>query len=93
MRTVSVSDLKDSVDECLNAVLDGEEVVVTDDGKPVVRMVKIRDAPACDARRARLIRQNILVPRKKPMGPLLPPPGDTPSGVLDALLAERAEGR
>jgi prevent-host-death family protein len=43
---ISVSDLRDRLSECLERAKAGEEVVVTEDGRPVVEM---RPVEPCDA--------------------------------------------
>ncbi len=93
MKAVSVSELKASLDEHLRAAQGGEEIVVTDRGEPVARLVGVRGTSPRDERRARLARQGVLRLRKAPLRGLTPPPGETPSGVLAALLEERVGER
>ena len=93
MRAVSISQLKASLSEYVGAVRSGEEILVTERGKPVARMLKVQGDAARDERRARLARQGILSLRRSKLGRLSLPPGTEPSGVLSALLEERAEGR
>ena len=93
MRTVSVAELAGSLAECLSSAKQGEDVVVTEKGKPVVRMVKAQEPETNVECRERLIEQGILAPAKMPMERLSPPPGMAPSGVLEALLDERTRGR
>ena len=93
MKCVSISELKASLSEYLSAVRGGEEVIVTDRGTPVVRLVRVEGPQGEDERRTRLARQGILRLRKEPLGTVTPPPGNEPSGVLASLLQERAEGR
>ncbi len=93
MRSVSVAELKTSVDQCLDAVRKGEEVVITDRGRSLARMVSADESDDADGHTADLARQGILVPRGGPMGRQEPPPGNGSSGVLSALLEERTDGR
>jgi prevent-host-death family protein len=91
MKTVSISILKASLSEYLEAVRRGEEVIVTDRGRPVARLLPV---PSSNGRWERLIREGILSPpRKARTGKLTPPRGKKRAGVLSALLEERAEGR
>jgi prevent-host-death family protein len=94
MKTASVSTLKSSLSEFLAAVRRGEEVVITDRGVPVGRIVPVDGPEAGRARFARLVKQAILSPASRERRkPLLPPRGRKPAGVLAALLAEREESR
>lgn len=91
MRTVSVSDLKASLSEHLSAVRKGEEVVVTDRGVPVARISRIEGLEGGKERRARLARQGILRLGSSSLRTRTAPAGKGASGVLAALLEERAE--
>lgn len=93
MKSVSVAELKASVDQCLDAVRKGEEVVVTDRGRPLARMVGADEPDDADEHMASLASQGIVLRRRRPMGKQDPPPGNGSSGVLSALLEERADGR
>jgi len=93
MKTVSISRLKASLSEFLTAVEKGEEVLVTNRGVPVARIIRVEGEDAQDARRARLARQGLLQLRRRKPGKIGPPLGKESCGVLAALLEERAEGR
>ena len=93
MRSVSVAELKTSVDQCLDAVRKGEEVVVTDQGRALARMVCAEEPDDADGHMADLARQGIVLLRRRRMGKQEPPPGNGSSGVLSALLEERTDGR
>ena len=92
MRNVSISELKASLSEYLKIVRTGEDVVITDRGNPVARIVKMEGVRKEDERRVRLARQGIVGLRKGRLRNVTVPPGKAPSGVLAALLEERAEG-
>ena len=93
MKTVSISELKASLSEYLSVVSKGEEVLITDRGTPVARILKVEGVQGEEERRIRLARQGLLRLRSRTLRKLKPPPGKSPSGVLSALLEERREGR
>jgi prevent-host-death family protein len=92
-----VAELKARLSRYLEQVKAGHEVLVTDRGQPVAKIVPIGPEERRGARRGRLVRQGALVPgRGRIRASLLRPPrGDAAKGraVLDALLEERSEGR
>jgi prevent-host-death family protein len=92
-----VAELKARLSEYLERVEAGQEVVVTDRGQPVARLVPIAAAARRTSRRGRLIRQGLLVPGRGRVRAslLMAPPGKAEHGraVLDALLDERRKGR
>lgn len=96
MQTVGVAKLKANLSRYLDQAKSGQEVVVTERGVPVAKLVPLRAAESRDSRRERLARAGLLqlgsgrIPRallKPPKGPRV---GDS---VLEALLEERREGR
>ena len=97
MRSTAVSKLKATLSEHLARVKAGEEVIVTERGKPIAKIIPIRGdsvatpAHLTDLARAGLIR---LGSGKLPKGFWkLPRPADPSGAVLRALLEERASGR
>ena len=92
-----VAELKARLSRYLERVKAGHEVVVTDRGQPVAKIVPIAAEEQRSSRRGRLVRDGVLVPgRGRVRASLLrPPAGGTDEGraVLDALLEERREGR
>ena len=97
MRSVSVDELKKSLEECLDAVRGGEEVVVTEGSRPVARLLKAEasDEGRADERLRRLADRGLVrLPNSPRHSALSDLPNDAgPSGVLDALLDERRNGR
>lgn len=94
MKTAPISAIKASLSEYLSAVRRGEEVIITDRGRPVARIVPVEGGKARDGRFARLSREGIIsLPKRKRSVKLTPPPGKKASGVLAALLEERSAGR
>ncbi len=94
MKKASISILKAHLSRYLDAVKDGDDVVVTDRGRPVARITAM-DADGSKAGRVgQLVREGRMTPPKRPE-PAAPEPGPPdPSGrSLDFLLDERANGR
>src|SRR5450759_1261516 len=96
MRTAAISKLKATLSEFIGYVKAGEEILVTDRGQPVARIVPVGDLPNDDARRMDLIRRGILRPGK---GPLKPedyrdlPIVRIPDDVLQRIMDEEREDR
>jgi prevent-host-death family protein len=97
MKSAAVAKLKASLSEYLARVKAGEEVIVTERGKPIAKIVPLgrdhADVPAhvLELARAGLIR---LGSGKFPKGFWkMPHPADPTGAVLKALLEERESGR
>jgi prevent-host-death family protein len=97
MKRAGVAELKANLNRYLEQVQRGQEVIVTDRGRPVAKLVPLPPTGESDAaRRERLIRTGVILPGKgrlrrsllkRPRGPR------TGADVLEALLEERASGR
>ncbi len=96
MTKVGVARLKAQLSRYLDVAKRGEEVVITERGRPVAKLVALTGADRTDSRRQRLARAGLLILgsgrlpqylRKHPRGPLV---GDA---VLRVLLEEREESR
>lgn len=96
MKTVRVSELKASLSRFLAYVKRGEEVIVTERGLPIARLVPLTGpAPDEDARLASLERAGVLrrgASRLPTNFWRRPRPADPRSRVLGALLEERDVG-
>ena len=93
-RTASVANLKARLSEYLRLVKAGREIVVTERGVPVARLLPLDDPERKSSRRLRLAREGALQPGRGRLPKMLQtvPKGErTGSGVLAALLAERGE--
>ena len=91
-RTASVVELKARLSEHLRQVKAGHEVVVTERGVPVARLLPLDDGERRSTRRLRLTRTGVLKPgRGKLPAALKRVPEGPPTGqsVVDALLDER----
>lgn len=91
-RTTSVVDLKARLSEHLRLVKSGHELVITDRGVPVARVVPLDDGERKSTRRLRLTRAGLMKPGRGKLPALLKrAPSGPIAGVLAALLAERAD--
>ena len=95
MKTAAVSKLKATLSEYIRYVKAGEEVLVTERGKPVARIVPVGPEVRGDARRMDLIRRGVIRPGKGPISkellkqlPVVNIPGDILRRVMDE---ERSE--
>jgi prevent-host-death family protein len=96
MKTTGVAELKAHLSRYLKQVKSGQEVVITERGLPVAKLVPIRATERRESRRETLARAGLLHPGAGRLrASLLKPPTGPPvgKGVLEALLAERDEGR
>jgi len=95
IRTTSVSALKARLSAFLEIVRRGEEVLVTDRGRPIARLAPVVGAPSIEGRRGELIRTGRMrAPRAKLPRDFLDRkrPADPKGKGLAALLAERESG-
>ena len=96
MKIAAVSKLKAYLSEYLNQVKAGNEVLITDRGKPVARLVPILRTKTTRESMTRMEKQGLL---KLGSGKLpkdfwsMPRPEDPKGLVLKALLEERQGGR
>ncbi len=96
MKTTGVAELKAHLSRYLDRVKGGQEVVITERGLPVAKLVPLRAAERRASRRHRLARAGLLhLGTGRVRAALLRPPRGPRVGgsVLTALLAERQEGR
>lgn len=96
MKTTSISELKARLSAYLDAVRAGEEVLVTDRGRPIARIAPVSGEHQEVSRRDLLVREGRL---RAPTGRLPRDfytrslPADSKGRALAALLEERREGR
>ncbi|MBI3491031.1 MAG: type II toxin-antitoxin system prevent-host-death family antitoxin [Acidobacteria bacterium] len=93
--TASVVQLKARLSEYLRRVKAGNEIVITERGLPIARILPLDADQRRASREERLIRAGVIRPGR-PGGirkSLLETPPVKISGVLDALLANREEDR
>jgi prevent-host-death family protein len=90
--TANVAQVKARLSEYLREVKAGGEVVITERGVPVARIVPLDAGERRATRDERLIRAGILRPAQGPRRPLGMPKHGGGAAILEALLAERDEG-
>jgi prevent-host-death family protein len=96
MKIAAVSKLKAYLSEYLNQVKAGNEVLITDRGKPVARLVPISRTKPAKESMTRMEKQGLikLGSGRLPKDFWSTPRAEDPQGlVLKALLQEREEGR
>ena len=98
MMRVSISTLKAKLSEYLSAVRAGEEIVVTDRGRPVARIVRVGGEGELESRMEELVRSGLVRPPRAeppadPAGLAVDAPRNAGDQVLSALLEERRSGR
>jgi len=96
MTRVSISDLKARLSAFIDIVRNGDEVLVTDRGRPVARLVPVRGDEQADGQREQLIRSGRLRAPSAMLAPdfwTRPRAADTHGRALAMLLEERDSGR
>jgi prevent-host-death family protein len=96
MKTTAISDLKAHLSDYLKQVKSGGEVLVTDRGKPVARIVPISNKTRSRGSFSRMEKEGLikLGSGKLPNDFWTVPRAEDPQGlVLKALLEERENGR
>jgi len=96
MAATSISELKAHLSAYLDQVKSGEEVIVTERGHAVARIVPFTRSGATPAEYEEMIRSGQIRPAKRPLKPGDPIPwpraADPTGSVLESLLKEREEG-
>ncbi|MBI4212032.1 MAG: type II toxin-antitoxin system prevent-host-death family antitoxin [Deltaproteobacteria bacterium] len=95
MKKAAVSELKASLSEYLSKVKKGEEIIVTDRGNPIARLIPFRTQGPYATEREQLAKEGVLELGTGKLSPelLKPSPVEDPQGLLlKALLEEREEG-
>lgn len=97
MKSVGIADLKARLSSHLKRVKAGQEVLITDRGQPIAKLVPLENQAERGSRRERLAKAGLLILGRGRLRPSLriPLEGDTSlgQGVLEALIEERREGR
>jgi prevent-host-death family protein len=97
MRKASITEAKNNLSGLIAGLKTGSPVLIVDRGRPVARLepVTIDAEGDQDGRLARLIRDGVVKPRR-----IVPPrtlftsrPPDLGASAVEALIAERREGR
>lgn len=96
MKHASVAELKARLSEYLVAAKRGEDVIVTDRGRPVARLSGLTGDARLQDRTEQLIRTGLMRPARKTLGPGFweeERPSDPEGRSLDTVLREREDGR
>jgi len=96
MTTTTVSKLKASLSEYLRRVKAGEEVLVSERGRPIAKLVPVAGGEALPDHLAEMARQGLARVGSRRLSRAfwsLPRPKDPKGRVLGALLEEREQGR
>jgi prevent-host-death family protein len=94
MRSVKISELKKNLDEFLDEVRQGEELVIRDRNRPIAKIIPLFPAEDEDAEEARLEAAGILRRREKPLPDSffsMPGPNVPLEKAVAAVMAERDE--
>ena len=96
MKTATLTETKNHLSALIDQVRQGETILVLDRGRPVARLESATTDPDTDGRLARLERMGAVL-RASVVRPeevlRLKPPAARSGNALEALLAERREGR
>lgn len=96
MKTAAVSQLKASLSEYLLKIKAGEEVLVTERGRPIAKLVPLARSGTLPERLREMEKEGLVSVGKGALPKNfwnLPRPKDPKGLVLKALLEEREEGR
>lgn len=96
MTTATVSKLKASLSEYLRRVKAGEEVLVSERGRPIAKLVPVTGGDALPDHLAEMARQGLVRVGSRRLSRAfwsLPRPRDPKGRVRRALLDEREQGR
>ncbi len=95
MKRASIAELKAKLSEYVARAKAGEDVLITDRGRPVARLVPLDGESAAEARLADLVRAGLARPPQQPLPADFweqPRPSDPEGRSLELLKAEREEG-
>jgi prevent-host-death family protein len=96
MTTATVSKLKASLSEYLRRVKAGEEVLVSERGRPIAKLIPVSGGDALPDHLAEMARQGLVRVGSRRLSRAfwgLPRPRDPKGRVRGALLEERKQGR
>lgn len=81
---VGVRELRDHLSKYLSRVREGEELIVTDHGRPIARIVPVGQRPIDKA-----IAEGRVTPAKRPKRKLDPPRTKASGSVVDVVIDQR----
>jgi prevent-host-death family protein len=95
VKSVPIAVLKAKLSEYLDAVKAGEEIIVTERGEPIARLLPIAQEESMEVRMIRLVAAGLVRPPVRPLSDefwTMPMAHDPEGLVLKALLEDREEG-
>ncbi|MCY4612132.1 MAG: type II toxin-antitoxin system prevent-host-death family antitoxin [Nitrospira sp.] len=95
-KTTTVSQLKTSLSAYLRQVKTGEEVLITEYGRPIARLLPIENSVSLSEHLQDMEKKGLLKRGEKPLSAdfwNLPRPADPQGAVRSAVLSERKESR
>ncbi len=96
MKSTTVSQLKTALSAYLRRVKTGEEVLITEHGRPIARLLPIANPVTLPAHLQDMEQKGLLKRGEKTLSAdfwNLPRPADPQGAVRSAVLSEREEGR
>ena len=96
MKTTTVSQLKTALSAYLRRVKTGEEVLITEHGRPIARLLPIGNPVTLSAHLQDMEQKGLLKRGEKPLPADfwdLPRPADPQGAVRSTVLNEREQGR
>ena len=99
MKKASITEAKNNLSALIDGLKSGSAVLIVDRGRPVARLVPVMAGSEGedDGKLSRLLRDGIVRERRAIPPPALlrnqPPRANAGASVVDALIAERREGR
>ena len=99
MKRASITEAKNNLSALINGLKGGSPVLIVDRGRPVARLeaVVAGSEGEADGRLSRLLRDGVVRPRRATPSQALfnspPPRANAGASVVDALIAERQDGR
>jgi len=95
MTIATVSELKRSISACLRQVKAGEELLITEHGRPVARLLPVKNLASLPESLLDMEKRGLLKRPEKTLSAdfwSLPRPADPKATVRSAVLQERREG-
>jgi prevent-host-death family protein len=88
-QSLGIRDLKTNLSKVLRRVKEGQEVIITERGKPVGRIIAFSPGKSSLEERIRILQERgVLEPLPQKTGKRLPPPLPLPKGLAHKYLQE-----
>jgi prevent-host-death family protein len=99
MKTASITEAKNNLSALIDGLKNGSPVLIVDRGRPVARLEPVTGGHEGegDARLARLVREGLVRPPRTELPSAIldeaPPRAAPGASIVEAVIAERREGR